>query len=45
MQSLNSETAEQAKAEEMMHLGQCVQRVMDTLADNYVKKTHLRFEK
>ena len=45
MQSVNSETVKQAPAESVIYLGQCVQQLIATLAENYDKNTPLKFAK
>ena len=45
MQSVNSEKVKRAPEESMIQLGQCVQRLIATLADNYDKSTPFNLEK
>ena len=45
MQSVNSSMIKQAPEEVMIQLGQCVQRLIATLAENYDENTPLRFSK
>ena len=43
IQSLNSSILNQAPSEAMIHMVQCVQRLISTLAYNYDKNTPFRF--
>ena len=45
MQSLKLSTVKQAPAYSIIQLGQCAQRQIVTLADNYDKNTPFRFAK
>ena len=45
IQSVNSATVKQAPSEEMIHMGQCVQRLIATLLGNYDKNNPFNFAK
>ena len=45
MQPVNLATVLQAPEESMIHLGQCIHRLISTLLDNYNEKTPFQFAK